>query len=308
MKLVRGQCNAAALNRPCVVTIGNFDGVHRGHQALIAAARRQADALHLPVTLLTFEPTPLEVFAPQSAPLRVTTLRTKLRDLARYGVDQVLVQRFHPEFAATAPAAFVTELLVRDLGARAVVVGDDFHFGKARGGDFSLLTAMGEKLGFSTHALGTVAADEMRVSSTAVRQALAAADLATVARLLGRPYQVLGRVRHGLRLGRTLDMPTANLPIHRPLALRHGVYCVELQRGRQTLPGVANYGVRPTLGGTPALLEVHCLADPGNLYDAEVNVTFVKALRDESRFDSLDALKAQMRMDREAARQHFSYP
>lgn len=308
MKLIRGQRNAAGLTRPCVVTIGNFDGVHRGHQALITMAREQASALNLPVTLLTFEPTPLEVFSPESAPQRVTTLRTKLRDLEHYGVDQVLVQRFDARFAATSPEAFVSELLVRDLNAKAVVVGDDFHFGKARGGDFELLTAMGTEQGFSTHALDTVAAGDLRVSSTAVRDALAAADLATVAELLGRPYRIIGRVKGGLRLGRTLDMPTANLPIHRPLALRHGVYCVELKRGGETLPGVANYGVRPTLGGTPALLEVHCLDNPGNLYGAEVEVTFIKALRDELRFDSLDALKAQMWSDREAARQHFSYP
>ncbi|WP_029891042.1 bifunctional riboflavin kinase/FAD synthetase [Polycyclovorans algicola] len=308
MKLVRGQHNAAALNRPCVVTIGNFDGVHRGHQALIATARREADARGLPVTLLTFEPTPLEVFAPASAPHRVTTLRTKLRDLAAYGVDQVLVQRFDARFAATSPDAFVTELLVRDLCARAVVVGDDFHFGKARGGDFSLLTEMGQRLGFTTHALGTVAAGTLRVSSTAVRKALAAADLPGAAELLGRPYRLTGRVRHGLHLGRTLDMPTANLPVYRPLALRHGVYCVELKCGDRVLPAVANYGVRPTLGGTPALLEVHCLDNPGDLYGAEVDVTFLKALRDELRFDSLDALKAQMQADRTAAQAFFSYP
>lgn len=308
MKLIRGHYNAGHVLRPSVVTIGNFDGVHRGHQALIAAARERADALKLPLSVLTFEPTPREVFAPASAPPRVTTLRTKLRDLSRYGVDQVLVQRFDARFAATTAEAFVTDLLCGDLGAKAVVVGDDFHFGKNRVGDLNLLKAMGITHGFTAEALGTVKLDGQRFSSTALRQALGNAELDKAEALLGRPYAVMGRVSKGLQLGRTLDMPTANLPIKRPLALRHGVYCVTLTRGDAVFPGVANYGVRPTLGGTPALIEVHCLGAPGDLYGAVVDVAFMKALRDEQRFGSLDALKAQMAVDRDAARQYFSYP
>lgn len=308
VRLVRGHGNAAGAARPSVVTIGNFDGVHLGHQALIKAAAQHARRLDLPVSLLTFEPMPREVFAPESAPPRVNTLRSKLRDLARFGVDQVLVQRFDRPFAETEPEAFVDRLLVDALGARAVVVGDDFHFGRNRAGDLALLQRLGRSRGFLAEALPTVRLGDTRFSSTALRAALAEADLGRAEALLGRPYAVAGRVRRGLQLGRTLDMPTANLPIRRRLALRHGVYAVTLQVAGRKLPGVANYGVRPTLGGTPALIEVHCLDEPGNLYDKVVDVTFLKALRDEARFDSLQALKAQMQRDRAAAQQYFSYP
>lgn len=307
MRLIRGRHNAGRLQRPCVVTIGNFDGVHRGHQALLGAARAQADALGLPLTVLTFEPTPREVFAPESAPLRVTTLRTKLEDLARFGVDQVLVQRFGPVFARTSPEAFAAELLARDLGARAVIVGDDFRYGHRRAGDFDRLRSAGTGLGFTVAALDTVPAAGERCSSTRLRAALAAGDLDLAEALLGRPYALCARVRHGRKLGRRLSMPTANLPLTRRLALRYGVYAVQAQVGERWLPGVANYGSRPTLGGTPALLEVHCLPEPGDLYGRLLTVRFCRHLRDEQRFESLEALKAQMHRDRTAAADWFAY-
>lgn len=301
MKLIRGQHNARPAHRPSVVTIGNFDGVHLGHQALIERARHHAERLGLPLTVLTFEPTPREFFAPELAPPRVNTLRSKLADLADHGVDQVLVQRFDARFAAYSATAFVDELLCRDLGARAVVVGDDFRFGQSRQGDYAALQAAGIARGFAVDTIDTVQAGAIRCSSTALRDALGAADLPTVAQLLGRAYTVVGRVRGGLRLGRTLDMPTANLPLQRPLALRKGVYAVTLCRDGVCLPGVANLGVRPTLGGTPALLEVHCLRPPGDLYGQCVAVRFHQFLRPEQRFPSLDALKRQMHLDRDAA-------
>ncbi|ULQ46819.1 bifunctional riboflavin kinase/FAD synthetase [Flagellatimonas centrodinii] len=302
MKLIRGQHNAAHAQRPTVVTIGNFDGVHRGHQALIARARAHADRLQLPLTVLTFEPTPREYFAPDSAPPRVTTLRTKLSDLAAVGVDQVLLQRFHRGFAEYSPRGFVDELLRRDLDARAVVVGDDFRYGRQRQGDYATLQAAGQAAGFIVDTIDTVALGAARCSSTRLRAALAAADLTAAAALLGRPFQLLGRVRGGLRLGRTLDMPTANIPLHHRLALRHGVYAVTVTVDGHPLPAVANLGVRPTLGGTPALLEAHCLVPPGDLYGQQIGVTFRHFLRAETRFASLDALKAQMHRDRDAAR------
>jgi riboflavin kinase/FMN adenylyltransferase len=301
-RLVRGLVNAARALRPTVVTIGNFDGVHRGHQALIGLARRHAQQLGLPLTVLTFEPTPRELFQPEQAPPRVTTLRTKLADLAALGVVQVWVQRFDQRFAAYSAQAFLDQLLWAGMDARAVVVGDDFRFGQGRRGDYALLQAEAARRGVLTDTLATVRSEgDLRCSSTAVRAALAAGDLAAAARLLGRAFALQGRVRRGLRLGRTLDMPTANLPLQHPLALRKGVYAVTLRVGERVWPGVANYGVRPTLGGTPALLEVHCLQPPGDLYGAEVRVQFLQFLRDEARFDSLQALKAQMHQDREQA-------
>lgn len=301
-RLVRGDANAQRALRPTVVTIGNFDGVHRGHQALLALARQHAEALSLPLTVLTFEPTPRELFQPDQAPPRVTTLRTKLADLATLGVNQVWVQRFDRRFAARSPQAFLDELLWAGLEARAVVVGDDFRFGQGRQGDYALLQREAQRRGVRTDTLSTVRdAGERRCSSTAVRSALAAADLDAATALLGRPFALLGRVRRGLRIGRTLDMPTANLPLRHPLALRKGVYAVTLQQGGRQWPAVANYGVRPTLGGTPALLEVHCLQPPGDLYGAEVRVEFLHFLRDEARFESLEALKQQMHQDRREA-------
>jgi riboflavin kinase / FMN adenylyltransferase len=301
MRVIRGQHNVDALARPSVVTIGNFDGVHRGHLALIACAREHARRLQLPLTVLTFEPTPREFFAPEQAPARVNVLRSKLADLAEAGVDQVVLQRFDARFAAYGADAFVEALLCRDLGARAVIVGDDFRYGQGRAGDFHRLQAVGAARGFAVDTIGTVQLGAERCSSTALRRALAAADLPTVENLLGRPFRVLGRVRGGLRLGRTLGMPTANLPLKRPLALRQGVYAVTLHRGGEALPAVANLGVRPTLGGTPSLLEAHCLVPPGDLYGQCVSVQFHHFLRPELRFDSLEALKAQMHRDRDAA-------
>lgn len=298
-ELVRGVASARA--HSCVLTIGNFDGVHRGHQALLARAGVHARRLGLPLSVLSFEPTPREFFAPHSAPLRIHTLRDKCAALSEHGVQRLVLQRFDARWAAQPAEDFVRRMLVQGLGMRALVVGDDFRFGAGRGGDIALLEALVPQLGFQVEALATVEEAGERCSSTALRAALAKPDLALAARLMGRSYAVSGRVRRGLRLGRELGMPTANLPLRRPLALARGVYAVQAQVAGRYWPAVANLGVRPTLGLSACLLETHILDQPGDLYGREMRVEFHHFLRPEQRFESLEALAAQMQRDKAAA-------
>ena len=310
MELVRGLHNLPDTAGPCVLTIGNFDGVHRGHQALISRTVEHARRLGAAATVLSFEPTPREYFSRERAPGRVSTLRGKLLDLHAMGVARLIVQRFHRGFAAYEAVAFVRELLVGRLQIRGIVVGDDFRFGARRAGDLALLRRLGRENGFEVDVVGGVEHDGLRCSSTAVREALAAADLRRAQALIGRPYRLVGRIRSGLRLGRRLGMPTANLSLQRRPALRLGVYVVELRRldvdGAAALPGVANLGVRPTLGLTRCLLETHVLGHDVNLYGACVEVRFREFLRPEARFESLDALAAQMHRDKDAALAFFA--
>ncbi len=299
MELIRGRHNLKPHHRGCVVTIGNFDGVHRGHQALIARAREISGGL--PVMVLTFEPTPREYFSPASAPLRVSTLRGKLAALAMCGVDRLLLQRFGRPFCDLSARAFVEELLVRQLGVQAVVVGDDFRFGAQRAGDFSLLQDLARQHGFLAEHLPMLAVDGERCSSSALRAALGEADLARAASLLGRRYTLTGRLRRGLRLGTQLNMPTANIALHRPPALRMGVYAVRARLRGGWLDGVASLGVRPTLGGTPCLFETHLFAPQSELYGQVMEVEPVFHLRSEEKFASLDALAEQMQRDKQKA-------
>jgi riboflavin kinase/FMN adenylyltransferase len=309
MELVRGLHNLRG-GGGCALTIGNFDGVHRGHQALVARTVAHARRLGVPATVLSFEPTPREFFAPEGAPGRVSTLRGKLLDLRAMGVDRLIVQRFDRGFAACDAREFVSKLLVGRLGIKAIVVGDDFRFGAGRSGDLSLLRALGTEAGFEVDDLGCVAHDGLRCSSTAVRAALAEPDLLKASALIGRPYRLVGRIRGGLRLGRKLGMPTANMNLVRKPALRLGVYVVELRQlgreGAPLLPAVANLGVRPTLGLTRCLLETHVLDRDIDLYGSTVEVRFRSFLRPEARFESLDALAAQMQRDKAAALAFFA--
>jgi riboflavin kinase/FMN adenylyltransferase len=307
MELIRGLHNLAPRHRGCVLSIGNFDGLHRGHQALVARLLALSQQHGLPSTVMVFEPTPREFFAPESAPSRITGFRGKVRLLQRAGIDRLLLARFDRRLANLEARDFVQRIVVEGLGARAVVVGEDFRYGHKRGGDAALLGQIGVDAGYSVEALGSVAVDTCRCSSTAVRQALAKPDLAEAERLVGRPYRVFGRVRRGLQLGRKLGMPTANLVMrHRP-ALAHGVYAVKVYwPGRpQGAPGVASLGVRPTLGMTACLLESHLFGEAVDLYGAELEVELWHYLRPQVRFDSLDALAAQMQMDGEQARRFF---
>jgi len=307
MELIRGIHNLRPRHRGCVATIGNFDGVHLGHQAVLGQLAEQADAHCLPLTVVTFEPQPQEYFYPELAPPRLTRLREKVQALRRYAVDRLLVLRFDRHFAAQPPADFIDRLLVNGLGVRHLVIGDDFRFGKARAGDFAMLQAAGEQHDFAVVKMHTFSLDGERVSSTRARAALAAGDLNQTEKLLGRPYRMSGRVAHGDRVGRALGFPTANIHLHRKTTPLRGVFVVELYGiDGEPLPGVANLGTRPTLGGElRTLLEVHLFDFARDIYGAHVQVEFLHKLRDEQRFASLDELKAQIRRDAQSARAYF---
>ena len=302
MELIRGLHNLRERHRGCVLSIGNFDGFHRGHQALVARLKQHAARLGLPAVVQIFEPTPREFFAKGSAPGRVATFRDKLAQLAAAGVERVLCVRFNQRFAAIEAGRYVEDALVGKLGVKAVVIGDDFRFGAGRGGDLALLKDLGTRLGFEVEAVGAVMAGAERVSSTAVREALAVPDLARAQRLLGRPYALGGRVRRGAQLGRKLGMPTVNVPMRRNPALRMGVYAVQVRASGRDWDGVANLGVRPMLKDSGCVLEAHVFGEPGTLYGETVEVRFMKFLRDEQRFESLEALAAQMQRDGAQAR------
>lgn len=302
MELIRGLHNLRPAHRGCVLTIGNFDGVHQGHQELIARTVRHARRTGLPATVMTFDPMPREFLAPESAPPRILTLRDKLAALSNFGIERTLVVRFDERLSTMAPDRFVEGVLHQSLGVAAVVVGDDFHFGKSRYGDFERLSDFARALGFVAEACPCVIVDGERCSSTAVREALAIPDLARAARLLGWPYRICGRVRQGQKLGRKLGLPTANIALARPLALRFGVYAVKARSGERSWGGVANLGVRPTLGMTRCLLETHLFGEPGSLYGEPLEVRFEAFLRPEMRFGSVDELGRRMRADAEQAR------
>jgi len=301
MELIRSTHNLRPRHRGCVLTIGNFDGVHLGHQALVARTRALADAERLPLTLMTFEPIPREFFARDSSPGRVSELRDRVRLLEELGVDRLLLQAFNRRFSCQSAEEFIERVLVRQLGVRAVVIGDDFRFGARRGGDFGLLQDLGARLGFIAESLPSVLVDGVRCSSSAVRAALLQPDLVQAAKLLGRPYAISGRVRRGLQLGRKLDMPTANIRLRRTPALRMGVFAVRVRLAGRRWSGVASLGVRPTLNLSECLLETHFFQSPGDIYGQILEVEFVQFLREERKFDSLEALAAQMQADKAQA-------
>jgi riboflavin kinase/FMN adenylyltransferase len=304
MELIRGLHNWRGGHRGCALTIGNFDGVHRGHQAMLARLREKAAALGVPATLMTFEPTPQEFFAGAAAPARLSNLREKCTALAAEGIDRLLCVRFEAGFAALSPQAFVDALLFDKLGVRYVLVGDDFRFGHDRGGDFSLLAAAGHLLGFEVDAMPTVTVGGDRVSSTRVREALAAHDLALARRLLGRDYAVCGRVRNGERLGRTLGFPTVNIALKRRVSPVNGIYVVRVHgAGPKPRYGAASVGTRPTVEGKNKLLEVYLYDFDGDLYGLHLQVEFLHWLRDEEKFADLDTLRTQIARDVEQGRE-----
>lgn len=304
MDLIRGYHNLRPQHRGCVLSIGNYDGVHRGHQALLAQLRRRAVEFGVPTAVQIFEPTPREVFAAQQAPGRVQTLRDKLAALRDQSVERVLCVRFSQAFAARTAESFVRDMLVAQLGVKAIVVGEDFCFGAGRGGNIQLLRTLGAAHGFVVDAVADVLDQGQRVSSTAIRAALAQPDLARAAELLGRPVLISGRVGYGRQLGRTLDMPTANIALRRRPALRLGVYAVRVRVGQDShwQPAVANLGQRPSVTAERrVLLETHLLGQCPNLYGRCLQVRIEQFIRPEQKFDSLDALKQQMQADRARA-------
>ncbi len=306
MKLIRGIHNLGQIPNGCVLTIGNFDGVHRGHQALLKGLCAEGRQRQLPVVVMIFEPQPLELFAGEKSPARLTRLREKLNYLANSDVDYVLCVRFDRRFAALTAQQFVRELLVDRLGVKLLAVGDDFRFGAGRQGDFLLLQKAGAEYGFEVTSARTYCHDGERISSTSVRQALQHDDLARAQALLGHPFVISGRVVHGDELGRTIGFPTANLPLRRQVSPIKGVFAVEvLGLTEQPIPGVANIGTRPTVSGVRQQLEVHLLDVSMDLYGRHIDVVLRHKIRSEQRFASLDALKAQIADDVVTARAFF---
>lgn len=305
MRVLRGY--SSPVSAPTVLTIGNFDGVHLGHAALLRRLVDTARVAGLSPAVLTFEPHPREFFAPESAPARLTILREKLEMLAAAGVETTMVCHFNAAFAALSADDFVRRVLVDGLRVRDLIIGDDFRFGCRRSGDFAHLVESGRRFVFGVESMDTVAVDGVRVSSSAVRDALAAGDMERAAAFLGRPYVIDGRVVHGDKLGRQLGFNTANIYIrHNPLPMS-GVFAVEvagLEEG--LLPGVANLGVRPTVGGGQRpLLEVHLFDFDRVIYGAHLTVRFVHKLREERKFPDFDALRAQIARDAAAAKAFF---
>jgi riboflavin kinase/FMN adenylyltransferase len=293
---------------PTVLAVGNFDGLHLGHCALLERLTAKARQLNLPASVLTFEPHPREVFAPEQAPARLTSLREKLRLLETRGIARVYVLHFSRKLAALTAEEFIDKVLVRGLAVRYLLVGDDFRFGCDRVGNFALLRKAGDEHDFSVAAMPTVDMDGERVSSSAVRTALAAGDLEGAARLLGRPYNISGRVVHGNRLGTRIGYPTANIQLKRKRVPLTGVFTATVSGLDGTpLPGAASLGVRPTVGSElKPVLEVHLLDFDRRIYGRHVTVHFLHKLRDEEKFATLDALAAQITRDAAATRAYFS--
>lgn len=307
MELIRGLHNLRPRHNGCVATIGNFDGVHLGHQAVLGQLAEKADELSLPSLVITFEPQPQEYFAPEQAKPRLTRLREKLKALPRYGVDRVLCLRFNQALASLPPGEFIQQILIDGLGVRYLVVGDDFRFGNKRAGDFTMLQKAGEQHGFPVVNMHTFNIEGDRVSSTRIREALAKGDLDTAEKLIGRPYRMCGRVAHGDKRGRTIGFPTANIHLHRKATPVEGVFAVEMFGIEgEPVEGVANVGTRPTVDGTRSLLEVHLFDFDQDIYGKYIHVNFVHKLRDEERFDSFEELKKQILQDADDARAFFN--
>jgi len=307
MELVRGLHNISRRHRGCVLTVGNYDGVHLGHQKMIGALKARATELRSAATVLVFEPSSKEFIDPEGAPPRLTRWREKFLALAAQGVDRLVTLRFDDYIRAMTPECFVDELIVAALGTRHIVVGNDFRYGCNAGGTIDSLRAAGEAHGFGVDQIAPFVFDGVRVSSTAIRERLADSDFAGAKRLLGRPYRMLGRVVHGRELGRTLGFPTANLRLMRRKSPVQGVMAVRVFGIEpKALTAVASLGTRPTVDGTDMLLEVHVFDFAGELYGREIEVEFVAKLRDEVKFDSLDALTEQMKVDAARARDLLS--
>ncbi len=321
MKIFRGYQHPA-LAPQCALTIGNFDGVHRGHQAMLALLKNEAQHRGVPSCVMTFEPHPRDYFAalarkPELAPARIATLRDKLTELARCGIDQCVVLPFNARLASQPAQAFIEDVLVKGLGVRYVLVGDDFRFGAKRAGDYAMLDTAGDRLGFDVARMNSYEVSNTRVSSSAVREALGQGQMTRVASLLGRPYSISGHVVHGRKLGRDLGFRTLNLRFSHWKPAASGIFAVQVfGLAEQPLQGVANLGIRPSLdpddvNGGRVLLETHCLSWPAGLgpegaYGKIIRVELLHKLHDELKYDGLDSLKAGITRDCDDARAFFA--
>lgn len=306
-KLIRSLYNIMPKQQGGVVTIGNFDGVHIGHQQLVAETVKKAVELGVSSTVITFEPHPFEFFAKENLTIpRLTRLREKFYALRECGIDNLLILPFNHKLASISASDFIKKILHDTLHPLHIIIGDDFHFGYKREGDLALLKKKGVEFGFTVDAIKTIKVKGERVSSTRVRQALANGDHMLANELLGHPYTMLGRIRRGDQLGRQLGFPTANIFLHRRLTPVHGIYTVYLHGiAENPLPGVANVGIRPTVDGTRTLLEVHLFDFNQEIYGRYVKVEFCEKLRDEVRYANLDLLKEQIAKDVAIARNYF---
>jgi riboflavin kinase/FMN adenylyltransferase len=290
-----------------VLAIGNFDGVHLGHRALLERLTAVGRQHGLPPAVMTFEPHPRELFTPDQAPARLTSLREKLALLEACGIEEVYLLHFSRKLAGLTAEEFIERVLVQGLAVRHLIIGDDFRFGKGRAGDFARLQAAGQQQGFDVESMHTIEIGGERVSSSAVRDALGAGDLEHAARLLGRPYSIAGRVIHGDKIGRKLGFPTANIQLKRKRVALTGVFAATVSGlDKRHLPGAASLGVRPTLGaGLRPVLEVHLFDFDRQVYGEHVSVHLLHKLRDEARYDSFEALTAQIARDVQATKNYF---
>ncbi|MBT4451808.1 MAG: bifunctional riboflavin kinase/FAD synthetase [Gammaproteobacteria bacterium] len=308
MKLIRGLHN---LNQPlpgCVATIGNFDGLHLGHQHVINQLKAVAEIKNLPSVVIVFEPQPVEYFAPEKAPRRLARFRDKINHISDMGIDIMVCLQFNKELAQLTAAQFVEKILIDRLNLKHLVIGDDFRFGKERCGDFKFLQHSGQKLGFEVENSHTLLIDDQRVSSTRIRQCLANNDMLQARQLLGHPYTLSGRVAHGKKLGRELGFPTINLKMgKRPIAV-NGIFAV-LVKGidNRTLRGVASIGTRPTVNGVGTILEVYILNFSEQVYGYCVDVEILHKIRNEEKFDSLDILVEKINQDIDKAHTYFEH-
>jgi riboflavin kinase/FMN adenylyltransferase len=307
MELVRGLHNVDRAARGCVLTIGAFDGIHRGHQEMIRVLRAASAAQGLPATLLSFEPTPREFFAKGTPPARLTRFREKYEALQQYGVERFVCLRFDAALRSMSPDQFIGDVLVNAVGARHVIVGHDFKFARNLAGNVETLRAAGPAAGFSVTEVPPFEIDGERVSSSLIRAALDAGDMGRAARLLGRPYRMTGKVVEGAKLGRKLGFPTANLRPQRRATPLAGVFAIRVSGcGLQNAPGVASLGTRPAVNGKELLLEAHVFDFDGDLYRQTLHVDFIARLRDELWFPDMDRLVEQMRKDAQQAREILS--
>jgi len=302
MTLIRGLNKLQAEHKPCVASIGNYDGVHLGHQYVIATLLEHSQRLGLPSTVITFEPLAKEYFRPNSVQ-RLTTIEHRAELLKAQGVDQVLCVDFDQAFASYSPIGFIQDVLIDGLGIKHLCVGDDFRFGKDRQGDFALLTEVGQSSGLAVSAHQTFELDGQRVSSGRIREALGQGDFKLAEALLGRPYTISGEISRGQQLGRTINYPTANIVLPKLLMPINGVFAVtaKLHDG-ELVHAVANVGNRPTVDGKENRLEVHLFDFDRDIYHQTMTVNFVEKIRDELKFDSFDDLKAQIEKDAARAR------
>jgi riboflavin kinase / FMN adenylyltransferase len=303
MELVRGLHNLRPRHQGSVVTIGNYDGLHLGHQTMLHTLRQRADEFAVPATVLCFEPSPQEFFAGASAPARLSRFREKAHNLAAFGADRMLCARFDKRIQSATPEEFVRNLLVEQLGAKWIVIGNDFRFARGRAGNVEVLRQLGQQHGFGVDEVAPYCVDGNRVSSSLIRETLAAGNLNRATQLLGRPYRMFGKVVRGQQLGRKLGYPTANLRLHRRVIPFMGIFAVRVTgAGLVDAPAVASLGTRPVVNGTEPLLEAHVFDFNGDLYGKNLHVDFIARLRDERNFPNLDALVEQIHQDAAQAR------